>query len=161
MGARRDDAAIRLRARWIFHESSFRSPGSLSDTASLTSETGDAITYAPLAHLPRSMVRHRSLQKGNSASVLFTAFLQIGQRSLTSRLRGIQNLIVEGKTPDCRLKRRWAPKALHDLRHKIVVMRLRDLATIELAWLRLHFFGNVVHEDFAVDLGCVHRRSSL
>jgi hypothetical protein len=29
------------------------------------------------------MVRQRSLQKGKSGSVLFTGFLQIGQRNLT------------------------------------------------------------------------------
>jgi hypothetical protein len=56
--------------------------------------TGDEITYAPLAHLPRSMVRHRSLQKGNSASLLFTGFLQIGQRRLTVRLRAIDSYTI-------------------------------------------------------------------
>ncbi len=30
---------------------------------------GEEITYAPLAHCPRSIVRHRSLQKGNSGSL--------------------------------------------------------------------------------------------
>jgi len=44
--------------------------------------TGVEITYAPLAHLPRSMTRQRSLQNGNSASVRRTIFLQIGQRRL-------------------------------------------------------------------------------
>jgi hypothetical protein len=56
--------------------------------------TGDEITYAPLAHLPRSMVRHRSLQKGNPASLLFTGFLQIGQRRLTVRLRAIDSYTI-------------------------------------------------------------------
>src|ERR1700730_10458440 len=57
--------------------------------ASSASSTGDEITYAPLAHLPRSIRRQRSLQKGKSASVAFVGFLQLGQRSLTVRLRGI------------------------------------------------------------------------
>jgi hypothetical protein len=61
--------------------------------------TGDEITYAPLAHLPRSMRRQRSLQKGKSGSELLTDFLQIGQRSLTVRFRGMEVLIVKA---DCR-----------------------------------------------------------
>jgi hypothetical protein len=65
-----------------------------SRTPSSASVTGEAITYAPLAHLPRSMMRQRSLQKGKSASVLFTFFLQIGQRSLTMRLLGMAGSIV-------------------------------------------------------------------
>jgi hypothetical protein len=40
------------------------------------------------------MMRQRSLQKGKSASVLFTFFLQIGQRSLTMRLLGMAGSIV-------------------------------------------------------------------
>src|ERR1700704_1206430 len=83
--------------RRTHYDPSSGSFGSASRIASSASVSGEGITYAPLAHLPRSMVRHRSLQKGNSASVLFTAFLQIGQRSLTARLRGIQILIVEGE----------------------------------------------------------------
>ena len=53
------------------------------------SVTGDVITYPPLAHLPRSSRRQRSLQKGKSGSPDFTGFLQIGQRSFRARLRGI------------------------------------------------------------------------
>jgi hypothetical protein len=53
--------------------------------------TGEEITYCPLAHLPRSRVRQRSLQKGKSGSALVTGFLQIGQRSLV-RL-GIQGTV--------------------------------------------------------------------
>src|ERR1019366_5721402 len=40
------------------------------------------MTYAPLAHLPRSTARQRSLQKGYSASLASTIFLQVGQRKL-------------------------------------------------------------------------------
>ena len=54
-------------------------------TASSASVTGDEITYPPLAHLPRSIRRQRSLQKGKSGSVAFVGFLQIGQRSLMER----------------------------------------------------------------------------
>ena len=45
---------------------------------------GEEITYPPLAHLPRSIRRHRSLQNGNSASVFNTIFRQVGQRRLTA-----------------------------------------------------------------------------
>src|SRR4029077_14067869 len=65
------------------------SSGMSSRTASSASATGDEITYAPLAHLPRSIRRQRSLQKGKSVSVAFVGFLQIGHRSLMGRLRGI------------------------------------------------------------------------
>jgi len=51
--------------------------------------TGDEITYPPLAHLPKSIRRHRSLQKGKSASAVFVGFLQMGQRSLMELLRGM------------------------------------------------------------------------
>src|ERR1019366_773330 len=36
----------------------------------------------PLAHVPRSTARQRSLQKGYSASLASTIFLQVGQRKL-------------------------------------------------------------------------------
>ncbi len=72
------------------HDSSSGSSGLRSLIASSESVTGEEITYWPLAHLPRSMVRQRSLQKGKSGSVLLTDFLQMGQRSLTVRLRGIR-----------------------------------------------------------------------
>src|SRR5450631_2304918 len=72
------------------HDSSSGSSGLRSRMASSASVTGEEITYWPLAHLPRSMRRQRSLQKGKSASVLLTDFLQMGQRSLTVRLRGMR-----------------------------------------------------------------------
>jgi hypothetical protein len=50
--------------------------------------TGDETTYWPLAHLPRSISRQRSLQKGKSADVLSTGFLQIGHLSFVFCLRG-------------------------------------------------------------------------
>jgi len=56
--------------------------------------TGDEITYVPLAHLPRSMVRQRSLQKGNSASPLLTGFLQMGHRRFKVRLRAIDSYTI-------------------------------------------------------------------
>jgi hypothetical protein len=39
---------------------------------------GDGITYFPVAQLPKSMIRQRSLQKGNSGSPGVTSFLQMG-----------------------------------------------------------------------------------
>jgi hypothetical protein len=38
------------------------------------------------------MERQRSLQKGNSVSEFLTVFLQMGQRSLIWRLRGIHEM---------------------------------------------------------------------
>jgi hypothetical protein len=63
------------------------------------------------------MIRQRSLQKGKSASVLFTFFLQIGQRSLTMRLLGMTGSIVVRAREGRRLllQRRTRP-ALDDLR---------------------------------------------
>jgi len=55
------------------------------DSCSNSSEmsfTGEEMTYCPLAHLPRSIVRQCPLQKGKSRFALVTGFLQIGQRSL-------------------------------------------------------------------------------
>src|ERR1019366_677882 len=79
-----------------FHDSS--SVSLWSAIVSSASSTGDEITYAPLAHLPRSIRRQRSLQKGKSASADFTGFLQIGQRSLMGWLRDI----VGSQKSDCR-----------------------------------------------------------
>jgi len=67
------------------------------------SVTGDEMTYPPLAHLPRSIRRQRSLQKGKSGSAAFVGFLQIGQRSLMVLLRGIFD--GRGQRFDCRGKK--------------------------------------------------------
>src|ERR1700732_374135 len=79
------------------HDSSSSSSRLRSLMASSASLTGDEITYPPLAHLPRSITRQRSLQKGKSGSELLTDFLQIGQRSLTVRFRGMDVLIVKAE----------------------------------------------------------------
>lgn len=50
---------------------------------------GVEITYPPLAHLPRSIVRHLSLQNGNSGSVLNTSLRQVGHRKLRIFFLGI------------------------------------------------------------------------
>jgi len=52
------------------------------------------ITYLPLAHLPRSIVRQRSLQKGKSPLERVTRVRQIGQRSEFVFFLGIQRLDV-------------------------------------------------------------------
>src|SRR5271170_20580 len=46
---------------------------------------GEDILYAPLAHLPRSILRQRSLQKGKSSSAAVTMVLQVGQRRTMAR----------------------------------------------------------------------------
>src|ERR1700732_2893473 len=81
------------------HVSSSSSSRLRSLMASSASLTGDEITYPPLAHLPRSIRRQRSLQKGKSASVAFVGFLQIGHRSLMERLRGILFIVETGLAP--------------------------------------------------------------
>ena len=43
---------------------------------------GSETTYCPLAHFPRSTSLQRSLQKGESAPVLPTGFLQMGHFNL-------------------------------------------------------------------------------
>jgi len=43
--------------------------------------TGDETTYWPLAHLPKSISRHRSLQKGKSSDAFATGFLHVGHLS--------------------------------------------------------------------------------
>src|SRR5580704_11385384 len=75
--------------------------------ASSASVSGDEITYAPLAHLPRSIRRQRSPQKGKSASSAFAGFLQIGQRSLMGRLLDI---LFIAETGLARLVRRGKPR---------------------------------------------------
>lgn len=57
--------------------------------SSSASFTGAEITYSPLAHLPKSMMRQRSLQNGKSGSVPFTTFLQMGHPSFAVRFRGM------------------------------------------------------------------------
>jgi hypothetical protein len=50
---------------------------------------GDETTYSPADHLPKSIVRQRSLQKGNSGSEAFTGCRQMGHRNRIDFLRGI------------------------------------------------------------------------
>src|SRR5262249_61713086 len=69
----------------LVHDFLTGSGGPPSSRASLMSVTGDEITYAPLAHFPRSIWRHRSLQKGKSGSCFLTALRQTGQRTLRVR----------------------------------------------------------------------------
>jgi len=66
-----------------------------SCSKSLMSCTGEDTTYFPLAHLPRSMSRQRSLQKGKSSAPTATLLLQIGHFTLTLRLRGTRSIVVE------------------------------------------------------------------
>ena len=111
------------------------------------SRSGDGITYWPLAHLPRSMVRQRSLQKGNSGSELFTGFLQIGQRNLTV---GLAILYERPGIHD-----------LYDPRYQVIVVRFDEFTTVELAGLRFLSFRELVDEHLAVDFRGMHRRPAL
>ena len=68
----------------------FRSCSLSLQIVSSASVTGEEITYPPLAHFPRSMVRHRvAAERELRHRCLLPAFLQIGQRSLMVRFRGI------------------------------------------------------------------------
>jgi hypothetical protein len=73
----------------LLNQSSWEHFGGASGIESDTSRTGDEITYSPLAHLPRSISRHRSLQKGKSAFSRCTGFLHVGQGSFETRLRAM------------------------------------------------------------------------
>ena len=69
---------------------------------------GVEITYPPLAHLPRSIVRHRSLQNGNSGSSFRTSLRQVGHRKLFSfflaiKQKRVVNLSSESVDFDLRL----------------------------------------------------------
>jgi len=65
-------------------------------TASSASVTGDEITYPPLAHLPRSIWRQWSLQKGKSGSVPWSP-LADGAAEPMVLLRGIIIAEVRGQ----------------------------------------------------------------
>jgi hypothetical protein len=54
---------------------------------------GVEITYPPLAHLPRSIKRQRSLQKGNPGSERKTILRQVGQRKLRTLLAMARDLL--------------------------------------------------------------------
>src|SRR5690242_10678523 len=87
--SRRDMLVLPARATQMVSES--RPPGSggerwescpydpESSSSSGGGLTGVETTYFPEAQLPRSITRHRSLQKGNSGALVLTGFLQIGQ----------------------------------------------------------------------------------
>ena len=78
---------------------------------------GDEITYPPLAHLPRSITRQRSLQNGNSGSEANTIFLQVGQRRLRTDFFGIASLSGQ----------------LNDSCDQIVLVCFGNLAAVEFA----------------------------
>src|SRR6201993_1549150 len=127
------------------YSSSGRSASDSAPNSSSVSFTGEEITYWPLAHLPRSMRRQRSLQKGKSGSALLTGFLQIGQRSLTV-FRGMTVCIVAAERSD---------RDLQNSGDQVVFVGFGDLASVELAWLGREFFGKIVDENFAVNFGSV------
>src|SRR6266536_6541973 len=76
----------------LLQSSSFVPGKSFISVSSSVSCTGDETTYCPLAHLPRSINRQRSLQKGKSSADFVTAFLQIGHLSLSLGWPGTSQL---------------------------------------------------------------------
>ncbi len=140
------------RQRWLRRGRSDCTQGFADESSDISSKrsspascTGDEITYAPLAHFPRSIWRQWSLQKGKSGFALVTFFLQIGQRRDLTRLRTIN----------------FGSGFREDLCDQVVIVRFGDLASIELARLRFDLFGHVVYEDFTVNLRRVHGSASL
>jgi len=127
--------------------------------------TGEETTYPPLAHFPKSMVRHRGLQKGNSGAVFCTCFLQIGQRSLIVRLRGMsvyfrENCVGADASPS-RKQTHVRFRGLNELSHQVVIVRFRNLATVKLSRRGLEFFRNVIDEHLAVNFRSVHLSSAF
>jgi hypothetical protein len=55
---------------------------------------GVEIIYPPLAHLPKSMTRQRSLQKGKFSSPATTSFRHVGQRRESGFFFGINKLQI-------------------------------------------------------------------
>ncbi len=49
-------------------------------------------------------------------------------------------------------------RVLQNSSHQIIIVRLGDLATVKLAGLGRAVFRKIVHEDFAIDFGRMHRR---
>src|SRR5215469_6904656 len=100
------------------------------------------MTYPPRAHLPRSMVRQRSLQKGNSGSPARTSFLQVGHRKL--RVRFFFTIAY-----------------LQNAGDKVVIVGLGELAATKLTFAWIVAIPEVVDIDGAVDFGGVHRGAAL
>lgn len=137
------------------------------------------MTYFPLAHFPRSITRQRSLQKGNSASVFNTIFLQVGQRRLATRFFGIakhsafstqssqrtpgyctpsMNILIQQPASG---GIRISEQKLKQSRYHIVVVRFGDLAAVELALADILAITEIVDIDHAINLRRVHGGPSL
>jgi len=120
-------------------------------SATLSSSSGSLIaveiTYLPLAHLPRSIRRQRSLQKGKFSFSRSTRVRQVGQRSDGVFFRGIANLDDVILTDDAR--------------YQIVIVRFGDLAAVKRAGHKFIVVAEVVDEQLAVDLRGVHLRPPL
>ncbi len=128
----------------------------------------ERITYAPLAHLPRSMVRQRSLQKGNSGSRAVTAFLQVGHFSLIFlRTMKFTGMVISGSPGASNPIYKVLTAAddafleLDNFRHQVIVMCFDDLCPIKFSRLRNHSVRHVTYKNLAIDFGRVHGGASL
>src|SRR5258708_16827375 len=104
-------------------------------SSSSSGSAGVEITYFPLAHLPRSMVRQRSLQNGKLSSPASTSLRQTGQRN-----ERVLFLPMTSENPG----------------HQVVVVRFDDLAAVELPPFRPIVIAEIVDEQLAVDFRGVH-----
>src|ERR1039458_2968938 len=93
-----------------------------------------------MAHLPRSILRHRSLQKGKSSSVRRTSIPQVGQRrSLTDFFLAV-------------IFYSTLQRPSEDAGDYVVVVGFGDLGAVETAGLEGGQVAEVVDVEFAVDL---------
>src|SRR5258708_29744350 len=104
-------------------------------SSSSSGSAGVEITYFPVVHLPRSMVRQRSLQNGKVSSPASTSLRQTGQRN-----ERFFFFAMTSENPG----------------HQVVVVRFDDFAAVELARLRLIVIAEIVDEQLSVDFRGVH-----
>src|ERR1035441_1214148 len=93
-----------------------------------------------MAHLPRSILRQRSEQKGKSSSVKRTSIPQVGQR------RSLADLFLAA------IFYSTLQRAAEDAGDYIVVVGFGDLGAVEAAGLEDGQVAEVVDIELAVDL---------
>ena len=111
------------------------------------------MTYLPLAHLPRSIMRQRSPQNGYSGSLARTILRHAGHRKLGADFFTIKHPISSRPSVDTLL--------LYDARHQIVVVCLGNLATVKFAFADIVPVAEVVHVNRSVNFRGMHRGAAF
>src|ERR1035437_6379572 len=93
-----------------------------------------------MAHLPRSILRQRSLQKGKSSSVRRTSIPQVGQR------RSLTDFFLAA------IFYSTLQRPSEDAGDYVVVVGFGDLGAVETAGLEVGQVAEVVDVEFAVGL---------